>query len=246
MIYARVNRSALLSLSLCLFAIASCRTASEPTANEAPANDTVVSTTPPFKTREPDSYSATRTITTFGPQGEKLVESMLIGRDGPLRREESGSYESRTVYLDSPQSRFILWPEGKVYAVLEGDQGGTPPPEMEQDSPDRLLHAGPTVTTYQALGPETVAGRDAAKYRVVVNSSGTESVNANETLIWIDNALNMPIKSEMRSSDGVIVVTELTDIKWPPDKQLFQIPSGYEKIPFSALQKQLKARGLNP
>jgi hypothetical protein len=56
----------------------------------------------------------------------------------------------------------------------------------------------------------------------------------------------MPIKSEMKSRDGVVVVTELTDIKVPPDKQLFQIPAGYEKIPFSALQKQLKARGLNP
>ena len=245
--YARVNRSAFLSLSLCLLAITSCRTSSEPTSNETPATDTVVSTTPPFKTREPDSYSAMRTITTSGPQGEKLVESMLIGRDGPIRREESGSNESRIVYLDSPDGRFVLWPEGKVYAVREGDSAGTSAAETEDESPDRLLHTEPSVTTtYQTLGTDTVAGRTAAKYRVVVNNSGTESVNANETLIWIDDALNMPIKSEMRSRDGVIVVTELLDIKLPPEKQLFQIPTGYEKIPFSALQKQLRARGLNP
>ena len=247
MISARVNRSAFLSLSLCLLAITSCRTVSESTPNETPATGTVVSTTPPFKTREPDSYSAMRTITTSGPQGEKIVENMLIGRDGPIRREESGSNESRIVYLDSPDGRFVLWPEGKVYAARERGSAGISAGETEADSSDRLLHTEPSVTTtYQTLGTDTIAGRTAAKYRVVVNNSGAESVNATETLIWIDDTLNMPIKSEMRSRDGVIVVTELSDIKLPPEKQLFQIPAGYEKIPFNALQKQLRARGLNP
>lgn len=245
--FARVNRGALLLLSVCLLAITSCRTASEPATSETPATDTVVSTTPPFKTREPGSYSATRTITTFGPQGEKkTVESMFIGRDGLIRRDESGADASRIVYLDSPEGRFVMWPEAKVYAAIEGDRASTLPPETEDDSPDRLLHEQPTVSTYRALGTETVAGRSAAKYRVVVNNSATESVNANETLIWIDDVLNMPIKSETRSPDGIVVVTELSDIKLPPDKQLFQIPTGYEKIPYSALQKQLRARGLNP
>jgi len=244
--YARANRSALLLISFCFVAITSCRPATEPTPNETPATDTVVSTTPPFKTKEPEQYSATRTIATFAPNGEKLVESKLIGRDGLMRREESTSGQTRIVYLDSPDGRFILWPEQKIYAAQEGDWATPPPSETEEDSPDRLLHIEPSVTTYQYLGTDTVAGRDTAKYRVVVNSSPTENVNANETLIWIDNTLNMPIKSEMKSRDGVVVVTELTDIKVPPDKQLFQIPAGYEKIPFSALQKQLKARELNP
>ena len=244
--YTRANRSALLLISCCFVAITSCRTATEPTPNETPATDTVVSTTPPFKTKEPEHYSATRTITTLGPNGEKFVGSILIGRDGPIRREESVSQQTRVVYLDSPEGRFMLWPEQKVYADFEGDWATGPPAETEEDSPDRLLHVEPSVTTYQYLGTDTVAGRNAAKYRVVVNSSLTENVNANETLIWIDNALNMPIKSEMKSRDGVVVVTELSDIKVPPDKQLFQIPAGYEKIPFSALQKQLKARELNP
>lgn len=244
--YARANRSALLLISFCFVAITSCRSATEPTPNETPATDTVVSTTPPFKTKEPEQYSAMRTITTFGPNGEKFVESKLIGRDGLMRREESAFGQTRIVYLDSAESRFILWPEQKIYAAQEGDWATPPPSETEEDSPDRLLHIEPSVTTYQYLGTDTVAGRDTAKYRVVVNSSLTENVNANETLIWIDNALNMPIKSEMKSRDGVVVVTELTDIKVPPDKQLFQIPAGYEKIPFNALQKQLKARELNP
>lgn len=244
---ARANRCALLTLSLCLLAVTSCRTASEPSKTETPSTDTFVSTTPPFKTREPESYSAVRTITIFGPKGEKSVQSMLIGRDGLIRRQESNFEQARIVYLDSPHGRVVLWSEQKVYAELDGFFGDPPEEDEEEtDSPDRLLHAEPSMTSYRFLGTDTVAGRNAAKYRVTVNSSAMADVNANENLIWVDYDLNMPIKSEMRSQDGVVVITEMSDIKLPSDKQLFQIPAGYEKIPFSALQKQLKARGLNP
>jgi hypothetical protein len=244
---ARENRSALLSLTLCLLAITSCRTASEPAANQTPPTETVVSNTPPFKTKEPEHYLATRTITTMGPNGERFVVSRLIGRDGPITREDEGSEQTRIVYLDSPDGRSILWPEQKVYATLEGNFGG-PPPDLddESDLPVSLGHAGPTITGYQSLGNDSIAGRSAAKYRIIVNSSAADNVNSVGIFIWIDQALNMPVKTEMRSQDGVVVITELTDIKLSPDKQLFQIPAGYEKIPFSALQKQLKARGLNP
>jgi len=235
-----------LAALVCLLAITSCRTASEPASNN-PAIDTIVSTVPPFKTKEPERYSATRTVTSFDSKGEKLVESWLIGRDGLIRREESASKQTRIVYLDSPKGRFILWPEQKVYAVLEGDWGSTVPEEIEEDSPDRLLHVDPAFGSFQPLGVDTVAGRSAAKFRMLVNIPRTENVKPAETLIWIDSVLNMPIKSEMRSPDGVLlIINELSDITLQPDKQLFEIPAGYEKIPFSALQKQLKARGLNP
>jgi len=244
----RAHRSAsllFLPALLCL-TIASCRTASDTTSSEPTKTDTVVSTAPPFQTKEPERYSATRTITTSGPNGEKYFFSTLIGRDGPTRRDESASEQTRVVYLDSPEGRLILWPEQKVYAVLSGNYGGPPPPEPEDNSPDSLLHADPMATTFQRLGVETIAGRSADKFRVVVNSPVREYVKPSETLIWIDSELKMPIKSEMRSPDGVVIVTELSDITLQPDKQLFQIPAEYEKIGFNVLQKQLKARGLNP
>ena len=245
----RAHRSAsllFLPALLCL-TIASCRTASETTSSEPVKSDTVVSTTPPFQTKEPERYSATRTITTSGPNGEKYVFSTLIGRDGPTRRDESASEQTRIIYLDAPEGRLIMWPEQRVYAFLSGNYGGPPQvDEPEDNSPDSLLHADPVATTFQRLGVETVAGRSADKFRVVVNSPVKEYVKPSETLIWIDSELNMPIKSEMRSSDGVVIVNELSDITLQPDKQLFQIPAAYEKIGYDVLQKQLKARGLNP
>ena len=244
---ARAQRSALLTLCLCVLGVTSCRTAGDPTpASETPSPETVVSTTPPFKTKEPERYSATRIMTTFRPNGEKSVMRTVIGRDGLIRRDEQQSTEIQIIYLDSPEGRFILRPDQKVYAVVESGGVETPDLEQEENLPDRLLHTDPVSTAYQLLGTETVDGRSAAKYRINVNELTGGNVSGSGVLIWVDYVLNMPIKSEMRSANGLVIVTELSDITLQPDKQLFQIPAGYEKIEYSALQKQLKALGKNP
>lgn len=239
---ARAHQSALISLALCVLAITSCRTGYEPVASESTPTDIVVSTTPPFQTKEPQRYSATRTITTFTNNGDSITTKTLIARDGPMRREE----QNGIVYLDLAEGRFVLLPEQKIYAAATDEDRPATLEEGEENSPDRLLHADPISTTYQPLGSETVGGRSATKYRIVVNNSRPENVSLNETLMWIDDTLNMPIKSETKSPDGTRTVMELSGVALDADKQLFQIPAGFEKIAFSALQKQLRAARLNP
>jgi outer membrane lipoprotein-sorting protein len=248
MIGGRTHETALLSLLLCVLAVASCRTANESVTNDIPKPDTVVSATPPFKTKEPDLYSATRTITIFAANGETTVTKTLIARDGPRRREEEETAALRIVYLELPEGRFVLLPDQKIYAAAtSGDALANSQSQAgEENSPDRLLHTDSISTTYEALGGEIIAGRSTSKYRIIVNNSATENVSLNETLMWIDDALKMPIKSETKSPDGIRIVMELSGIALDPDKQLFQIPAGYEKIAFSTLQKQLRARRLNP
>ncbi len=239
----RQCRPALLMLALCL--LGSCRNASEPPPNVVPAVDTAVSSTPPFQTKEPDRYRATRTITTVTANGETTVTKTSIAKDGPLRREEPETASPRVVYLDLLEGRFVVFPEAKLYAAATADEAVTEP-ETEDNSPDRLLHLDPVQTTYQSLGNEPIAGRNTHKYRVVVNASASENVTQSETLMWIDEALNMPIKSETKSADGARTTMELSDISLDPEKTLFQIPAGYEKIGFDDLRKQLKAPRLNP
>ena len=244
--FARARQRALLPLALCVLAVTSCRSTSEPNANETPKNDTIVSTTPPFKTREPERYSATRTITIFPPNGEPVISKTRIARDGPRRREEPQTAKVAVVYLDLPEGRFLLYPEDKVYAAATAEDQTSSDAEAEDNSPDLLLNTEPISTTYQLLGSEILAGHKATKYRIVVNKPAAENVSQGETLMWIDDSLNMPIKSETKSLDGTRTVTELSDVTLDADKQLFQIPDGYLKIVFSTLQKQLQARGLNP
>lgn len=222
-----------------LMLFASACTQSQNVATETAANDTVVSSTPPFQTKEPERYRATRTITTLTAADIEEIAKNLIARDGELRREESDAGGQRVVYLNLPEGRFVLLPDEKVFADatnVEHLESG----DESESSPDRLLHTEPISTTYQRIGAESVNGRNAQKYRVVVNSSTDANVSPSETVVWVDEALQMPIKSEMKSADGTRWTMELTEIVLEVDPDVFRIPEDYKKIAFSELRARLK------
>ena len=225
----------LLVLLLCLTA---CKSQSNPATTDTAKSDTVVSSTPPFQTKEPERYQATRIITITTPDGKTTITKTAIARDGDLRRHESETASKQVAYLDLPEGRFVLLPDDKVYADLAAENGVSTN-EEEEITPERLLHTETGSTSYQKLGSEVVGGRNSTKYRVVVNSSGGGNVSMSETLIWIDDALNMPIRSETKSPDGTQIKTELTDILLEVDKSMFQLPQGYEKIAFSEFRNRL-------
>lgn len=229
------------SVVFLLLIAASCAS-NQKVATETNTNATVVSSTPPFQTKEPERYRATRTITTTTATGETLVTKNSIARDGELRRDETEMWQRRVVYLYRPEGKFLLVPDEKVFVELTQTDGAEPPgiDEASESSPDRLLHTDPVTTSYQQIATETVNGRTAQKYRVVVNSSAGTNVSVNETLIWIDETLHMPIKSETTSGDGKRVTMELSEIGLDVDRSVFQIPEGYEKIAMPDLLERLK------
>lgn len=220
-----------------LFAFASCAQNKSPAPANAPA-ETVVSSTPPYKTKEPDRYRATRTITTVSTSGTKVVTKSSTARNGEMRRSESDVGSKTLVYLDVPTGRFVLLVDEKIYADLTGETD----PGLTQDdevSPEGLLHAEDSNTSYQKLGTESIAGRNANKYRVVVNGSNGGSVSHSETLIWVDEALGMPVRSETKSADGTVVSMELSEISLDVDGRMFQVPEGYIKVTLAELRKRL-------
>ena len=162
-----------------------------------------------------------------------------MSKDGELRRIDSIGM----VYLETPEGTFVLLPASKVYADLAGEAsiGSAQDGEPFKLSPEGLLHSDVNPTTgYQKLGTEMIDGRNANKYRVVVNSSSGGSVSVSETLIWVDEDLNIPIKSETKTAEGALVTMQLSEISLEVDKTMFQIPEGYEKVAFSELQKRMK------
>jgi len=237
----------LVAVCVVLLAIASCRSQNESLTNPTPSPDTIVSSTPPFKTKEPERYRAVRTITAVNAEGQTLVTKTSVARDGDSRRHESAVATKTIVYLDVPQGKFVLLPGEKVYADVtdESQISADPNEEGLQSSPDALLHTDDGNTSYQKLGNEVIAGRNANKYRIVVNSPAPANVSQSETLMWIDEALQMPIKSETKSADGTRVTMEVSEIKLEADKDLFTIPEGYKKLTFNELRKRLTA-GASP
>jgi hypothetical protein len=226
----------LIAVSMILFVVAACRSQSEttPSNNQSPA--TVVSSTPPFQTKEPERYRAVRTITAVNAEGQTLVTKTSVARDGESRR-----YESEVVYLDVPEGKFVLLPREKVYADLTDEKAISAEKNEEglESSPDALLRTDAGSTSYQKLGTESIAGRNTIKYRVVVNSSTAANVSQSETLMWIDEALQMPVRSETKSSDGTRVTMELSEIKLEVERELFKVPENYQRLTFAELRKRL-------
>lgn len=209
---------------------------------EPNANETVVSSTPPFETKEPERYSVTRTITTVSATGETRVMKTSVVRDGELRRLEDELASQPVVYLTLREGRFLLLPEQKVFAEITSENPAAPPGHADESdsSPDRLLHTEPISTSYQRLGTEAIGGRLTQKYRVVVNSSAGANVSESESVVWLDETLHMPIRSEAISRDGTRVTMELSNITLNVDPRVFQIPDGYEKITSIELAKRWK------
>jgi outer membrane lipoprotein-sorting protein len=240
MICLRKRERALISVSL-VFLVVSCRSQSESVGTQTSASETVVSSTPPFQTREPDRYRAIRTITMVMSDGKTVITKTSAARDGDMRRSESEVASKTLVYLEIPAGRFVLLPDEKVYADSSED-ANVEDDESLETSPERLLHVDGGSVSYQKLGTGTIEGRSANKYRIVVNSSGAASVSVSETLIWIDEALQMPLRSETKSADGTRVTMELSDIQIEVDRRLFQVPDDYKKVAFSELRKTLASR----
>lgn len=227
---------ALISL-LALLLVVSCRSQTE----SPPTKSTFVSATPPFQTREPERYRATRTITNVNANGQTNVTKLTIAKDGESRRIESEFFSTRMVFVNGPQGQFILLPNEKLYV----DQGaGAMPgvPDEDESSADRLLHAESGTSSYQQLGSDIISGRKTNKYLVTVNSANAANVSSSETLIWIDEELKMPIKSETRSSNGSRSTMELSDLSLDVDKKLFQLPADYKKVSFTEFGRYLKPR----
>jgi outer membrane lipoprotein-sorting protein len=237
-------RQSLVLIAMGLALLSSCSSKSNQSSAEPAAADQVVSSTPPFQTKEPERYQALRTITLSKAAGEIIVTRTLVAKDGNRRRDEyrTGTTE-KIVYLDLPDGRFILLPAAKLYADV-GSEAATSRDSPDQNdgseagSPDLLLNADRIETQYQKLGSEIINGRNTDKYRVLVNTSARGNVSTGESFIWIDETLGMPIKSETVTT-GNRMTMELSEIVLDVNKGGFQIPGDYKKVSAVAIRERL-------
>ena len=235
----RQRKRRLTSLFCSVLVFASCSSQNNSPATNNAATDIVASSTPPFQTKEPERYRATRTITTVTVDGKTTIAKSSTAKDGEMRRTETEIGSSKLVFLNIPDGTFVLLPDEKLYASTSSDESVAGSAEDGDLTPEKLLHDDIGSTSYQKLGTESIAGRNTNKYRVVVNNSKAGSVSQVETLIWIDEALGMPIKSETKSPDGTHVTMELSEITLEVDKAVFQIPEDYHKFVLSELLGRL-------
>jgi hypothetical protein len=249
----------ILAATLAAVGCGACRTQTNAntSANTNSAAETV--NAPPFQTKEPPQYQATVVITTSlvgnhdSPVGPPLGgATQFVARDGDKRRLEYDFLPgTRVVILTKPEGEFLLFPTGKIYAEVkpEPPPKGKPPAEeesLENFSPDKLLNPQLPGAKYEKLGGETVNGRAATKYRSVITVNVNGKSSANETLIWVDDALGIPVKEESASAtEGTRRTLEYRDIKTQVDATLFEIPAGFRKVTQQELQQRVSPRSAN-
>jgi len=217
--------------------------------------------TPPYSTKEPDRYRAT--LLTKGslsyqstsvdasqkPIRENSAEQrMTIARDKERRRVDYELPAGKKIsLLQTPEGNYLLDPDKKLYADFADDAGTARLHGAHTDSgkavrdfsPDELLGKGRAAARYEKLGAEMLNGRAATKYRVTPTSiTGEASGNVGESLIWIDDALQMPVKQEIVSANDANNARwwmELRDIETNVPADSFEIPSGYRKVALQVL-----------
>jgi hypothetical protein len=261
------RRSAcVLSITLVLtFAVTACRRSGvEGNANGgAAANSNSAQTadntakTPPFSTKEPERYEATMVMTGSLGGGEAagipglsnlLSREIKIARDGERRRVD---YElipgARMSNLQLSAGNYMLLHSKKLYAEIKPGEAGdimSSARNLPSDfSPDKLVNESSPGATYEKLGTETVNGRTTTKYRVTVKGKGDAAAMQTETIVWVDESLGMPVKSETTSAGeqarGSKVTMELRDIKQEVDPSLFELPKDYKKVTADEITAQM-------
>ncbi len=206
-------------------------------------------TVPPFATKEPQRYQATRistsSNTTSGSDANEPKSSrVLIARDGDKRREDYDLGGFNVSYLELPSAHYALLPSQRIYADLDSEPAaGMQTDLLPEFSPDRLLNQSLSESRYEELGNEVVNGRATTRFRVTSTNVGEPNSLKSETLIWIDQSLGMPIKSETtiaEEGNRAKFTTELQSISENVDSKLFDLPAEFRKVSYGEFERQLR------
>jgi hypothetical protein len=252
-------------LAIVLFALicagAACRrsgvegNANTANGNSAAATDNT-SKTPPFSTKEPERYQATMIVSgSLGGDSPAMpgVSNLLsrevrIARDGEKRRYD---YElipgAKMTNLQLPSGNYLLLHSKKLYAEVKpgaaGDLTAAARNLPSDFSPEKLINETNPGANYEKLGTEELNGRTVTKYRVTTTGKGEGRGLATQTIIWIDESLGMPVKSETTSTGeqarGSRVTMELREIKQEVDQSLFELPKDYKKVSSEEITAQM-------
>jgi hypothetical protein len=246
----RQIRSAVLLIALALTSSGCNRFRQSESTNQS-AIETITSSQPPFKTREPARYRATRIITTIvspsAGSGATKTRKISIARDAGNRREEYETTAGETVvYLENNRGWFVVLPSRRVYADLNNgvaNASDAPVDDEIYNSADGMLNRTSVEATYRKLGMEHLHERATTKYSVTYANKVDGPPSILETYIWVDDELGMPIRSEVsyvNSGHLTRVVTELRDISLEVDPRMFEMPVGFKLVEHEAVRELLR------
>jgi hypothetical protein len=223
-------------------------------ANPTAANINASSAPSTLAAREPDSYKATIVFTAETEGGDKAIGiptlSADVARNGADRRLSFKLPDgSDLIYLEHGGVQYGIAPARKQYAELTPEATGFQIHKLM--TPGQLVSYLDRLQGIEFVGEESQAGRTALKYRYARTSETKTSAGEvkTESFIYVDKETGLPLRAELFSEasgdvqgvKGAKVVAEMRDIQTNPDPSLFEIPTGYNKVPEAQVRAQVNA-----
>lgn len=223
-------------------------------ANATGANVNAATAPSTIAAREPDTYKATIVFTAQTEGGDRTVGipplSAEVARNGADRRLSFKLPDgSDLVYLERGGVQYGIAPARKQYAELT--------PEATGFQLHRLMTPGQIVAHLDRLrgiefvGEEQQAGRTALKYRYARTAQTQTSAGEvkTESFVYVDKDTGLPLRAELFSEasgnvqgvKGANLVAEMRDISTNVDPSLFEIPTGFNKVPEAQVRAQVDA-----
>lgn len=223
-------------------------------ANATGANVNAATAPSTIAAREPDTYKATIVFTAQTEGGDRTVGipplSAEVARNGADRRLSFKLPDgSDLVYLERGGVQYGIAPARKQYAELT--------PEATGFQLHRLMTPGQLVAHLDRLrgiefvGEEQQAGRTALKYRYARTAQTQTSAGEvkTESFVYVDKDTGLPLRAELFSEasgnvqgvKGANLVAEMRDISTNVDPSLFEIPTGFNKVPEAQVRAQVDA-----
>lgn len=223
-------------------------------ANPTAANINASSAPSTIAAREPDSYKATIVFTAETEGGDKAIGiptlSADVAKNGADRRLSFKLPDgSDLIYLEHAGVQYGIAPARKQYAELTPEATGFQLHRLM--TPGQLVAYLDRLQGLESVGEESMAGRTALKYRYTRTSETKTSAGEvkTESFIYVDKDTGLPLRAELFSEasgnvqgvKGAKVVAEMRDIQTNPNPSLFEIPTGYNKVPEAQVRAQVDA-----
>lgn len=216
-------------------------------------SDTTTSTSE-IDAQEPEKYQATVTLK-FETTGE--TKSALpplkaaVARNGADRRMEfvlPGG--EKVVYLTKDGKQYLISPTRKQFAELNQEALGFEVRNLMM--PEQIVNQVKGMSGVEKVGEEQMDGRTVIKYRYGATTDTQTKAGdvSTESFIIVDKETGLPLRSiTSASSDssnvqgvkGIMLVTEISDIKENVDPAMFEKPADFKEVQPEEIRQQVNS-----
>jgi outer membrane lipoprotein-sorting protein len=184
----------------------------------------------PFSTKEPDTFQAEIVVT-----ADESENKMFVARSGNKRRFDYDFESAKQVSTIQTDKFYTLLAGKKIYT--EAASGTAAAQENWTDFLTNVwLNQKPDAKFYKQA-----AENNLTVYRAVFGDAANQK---SEALIYVDEALNLPVKQEFYTVSGeqrtLTMSVELKNLKLEASDDLFVVPKDFRKVSSEEFQKVLR------